>query len=117
VSYKKEKMSKKSRIQMLQSFAEQEPGNAFNWYGLALEYLEEEPLEALKYFEKLLLEFPNYLPSYYPAANLFAQLGFLDKACTAFEAGIKIAQSQNESKTLNELKNSYLNFKFENDLD
>lgn len=102
---------------MLQSFAEQEPDNAFNWYGLALEHLEEEPLEALKYFEKLLVEFPNYLPSYYHAANLFAQLGFLDKAGFAFETGIALAQSKNESKTLNELKNSYLNFKFENDLD
>lgn len=102
---------------MLQSFAEQEPDNAFNWYGLALEYIDDQPEEALKYFEKLLVEFPNYLPSYYPAANLFAQLGLLEKARSAFEAGIALALSKNESKILSELKNSYLDFKFENDLD
>lgn len=102
---------------MLQSFAEQEPDNPFNWYGLALEHLDDEPGEALKYFEKLLAEFPNYLPSYYHAAHLFAQMGYLQQARLAFEKGIELAQSRNELKSLSELKNSYLNFKFENDLD
>lgn len=110
-------MSKISRIQMLQSFADDEPQNPFNWYGLALEYLENDPEKAAKYFEKLLLEFPDYLPTYFPAAHLFGQLGFLEKAEEAFESGIKLAQSQNNTKALGELKNSYMNFKFENDLD
>ena len=73
--------------------------------------------KALKYFEKLLAEFPNYLPSYYHAAHLFSQMGYLEQARLAFEKGIELAQSRNELKSLSELKNSYLNFKFENDLD
>ncbi|SMD45490.1 hypothetical protein SAMN00777080_4142 [Aquiflexum balticum DSM 16537] len=110
-------MSKLSRIEMLKSFAEQDPTNPFNWYALALEHQESDPDLAKFYFNKLLMEHKVYLPTYYHAAGFFASEGDIDKAKEIFESGIRLAEEQNNDKTLKELKNSYQNFLFENDID
>ena len=68
-------MSKVSRIEMLKSFAEEEPDNPFNIYALALEFIEVDPIQATFHFKKLLGEFPEYLPTYFHAAAFFADLG------------------------------------------
>lgn len=106
-------MSKLSRIALLQSFAEQEPENPFNWYALAIEFLESEPEKALSYFDKLLLEHKSYLPTYYHAAALYAEFGHLEKAKTTYEEGIALAKNLSESNSLRELQNAYQNFQFE----
>lgn len=106
-------MSKLSRIELLQSFAEQEPDNPFNWYALAIEYLEIEPEKALNYFDKLLNEHKSYLPTYYHAAALYAEFGKLEKAKTTYEGGIILAKNLSEFNALRELKNAYQNFQFE----
>lgn len=110
-------MSKLSRIEMLQSFAEQEPENPFNWYALALEHQNSSPEKASSLFHKLLNEHKGYLPTYYHAAHFFAEKGDLDLAKSVFEEGIHLAEKEKQSNTLRELKNSYQNFLFENDLD
>jgi Tfp pilus assembly protein PilF len=102
---------------MLQSFAEQEPENPFNWYALALEYLSSSPEKASSLFHKLLNEHKGYLPTYYHAAHFFADQGHLELAKSVFEQGIILAEKENQLNTLRELKNSYQNFLFENDLD
>lgn len=109
-------MSKLSRIEMLKSFAEQDPDNPFNWYALALEHQESDPAMAKSLFNKLLTEHIVYLPTYYHAAGFFAEAGNFEKAKEIYENGIKLAEDQNNDKTLKELKNSYQNFLFENDL-
>lgn len=110
-------MSKMSRIEMLQSFAEQEPENPFNWYALALEYQFDEPEKAASLYHKLLNEHKSYLPTYYHAAAFFAETGELLLAKKVYEEGIVLANEKNETNTLRELKNSYQNFLFENDLE
>jgi tetratricopeptide (TPR) repeat protein len=110
-------MSKLSRIEMLKIFAEQEPQNPFNWYALALENQISDPDDAAIYFNKLLLEHKVYLPTYFHAAAFFHELGEIDKAKEIYEKGISLAKEQKDEKTLKELKNSYQNFLFENDLD
>lgn len=109
-------MSKLSRIEMLKIFAEQEPDNPFNWYALALEYQNSDPENAEVYFNKLLTEHIVYLPTYYHAAVFFNDLGETQKAKEIYENGIRLAEVQKNEKTLKELKNSYQNFLFENDL-
>ena len=110
-------MSKLSRIEMLQSFAEQEPDNPFNWYALALEFQESAPEKASFYYHKLLKEHKGYLPTYYHAAAFFAENGEMDLAKATYKEGIFLASRQNEKNALRELQNSYQNFLFENDLD
>ncbi|MGY6744854.1 MAG: tetratricopeptide repeat protein [Cecembia sp.] len=110
-------MSKLSRIEMLQSFAEQEPENPFNWYALALEFQESAPEKANLLYHKLLKEHKGYLPTYYHAAAFFAEEGSIDLAKSTYEEGIALALEKNEQNTLRELRNSYQNFLFENDLE
>lgn len=106
-------MSKLSRVAILQSFAEQEPENPFNWYALAMEYIASEPNKALTYLDKLLIEHKSYLPTYYHAAALFAEFGQLEKAKTTYEEGIALAKNLSENNALRELQNAYQNFLFE----
>ena len=110
-------MSKLSRIEMLKSFTEQEPDNPFNWYALALEHQDSHPDLAKSYYDKLLTQHKVYLPTYYHAAGFFESQGNIEKAKEIYENGIKLAEVQNNDKTLKELKNSYQNFLFENDFD
>ncbi len=110
-------MGNLDRIRLLLQFTEEEPENPFNWYALALEYSENEPTKARNLFDKLLKDHESYLPTYYPAAHLFAGLNELEIAQTTFEKGLEIARLQQETKTLRELQNAYQNFLFEYDLD
>ncbi|QYH38654.1 tetratricopeptide repeat protein [Algoriphagus sp. NBT04N3] len=105
------------RKSLLKQYISEEPKNPFNWYALALELQQNEPEEAKLIFEKLLQEFPDYLPTYYQAAFLFDSLGLLDQAKKTFEEGINLATRQQDQKAIKELKNAYQNFLFENDLD
>lgn len=110
-------MSNLDRIQVLIQFTKEEPENPFNWYALAIEYSNSKPTETVLIFDQLLAENPDYLPTYYTAAVFFEEIGELEKAKAIFEKGIQLAQKNNQSKTLGELKNKYQNFLFEHDLD
>ncbi len=109
-------MTKVSRIEMLKSFAEEEPENPFNFYALALEFIEYDRNSAELYFNKLLEEFPDYLPTYFHAAAFFADKGEILFSKSIYEKGILLAKSQKDEKALKEMKNSFQNFLFENDL-
>jgi len=110
-------MSNSSRIELLLQFVKEEPDNPFNLYALALEYQNTDLKVAAGYFDDLLDKHPDYLPSYYHAAALFADLEEIEKANQIYIKGIAIAESQNNQHALRELKNAHQNFLFENDLD
>ncbi len=110
-------MSNLNRLQMLLEFCKSEPENPFNWYALALEYNAMKDHKAGELFDKLLEEFSDYLPTYYTAAQYYAEMEYLEKATKIFSQGIDLAIAQNESKTLQELRSAFEMFKFENDLD
>lgn len=109
-------MSNLSRIELLQSFADQEPDNPFNWYALALEFQKLNPEKTILLFQDLLRKHPEYLPTYYQAAAFFADRGEIELAKSIYELGIALAKKQNQNNTLRELQNAYQNFLFENDL-
>ncbi|MCH7402064.1 tetratricopeptide repeat protein [Belliella kenyensis] len=109
-------MSNLSRISLLKTFIDQEPNNPFNWYALALEHREHQPEEAAKHFDHLLQNHPEYLPTYYHAAQLFADLAQVEKSKLIYQKGINVAKSQNDNHALRELQNSYQNFLIDNDL-
>lgn len=106
-----------SRLQLLIQFTKEEPENPFNWYALALEYLNSDPEESAAIFDKLLKDHPEYLPTYYTSAVFFTDQNQLNKAKEIFEKGIDLAGKLKEEKASKELKNTYQNFLFENDLD
>ena len=105
------------RIKLLKGYCVEEPQNPFNYYALALEFREFDKVEAGKLFDFVVLNFPNYLPVYFPAAQFFFENEELQKAKNRFEAGIELAHSLQDEKAKKELSNAYQNFLFETDLE
>ncbi len=110
-------MGNLDRLQLLIQFTKEEPENPFNWYALALEYINSDPEETTGIFDELLKSHPDYLPTYYTSAQFFAGQNQPEKAKQIFESGIDLAEKLKEIKALKELKNAFQNFIFENDLD
>lgn len=102
-----------TRIQLLKSYIEEEPNDPFNHYALACEYLNGNKQEALQLFEKLLAEHPNYLATYYQAAQLLVEFEEEERALIVYKKGIEVAVSQNNQKTLRELQTAKQNLEFE----
>ncbi|AUD06190.1 enzyme of heme biosynthesis [Spirosoma pollinicola] len=92
------------RIQQLTRFVEEEPGEPFNIYALAMEYINDQPTQARLYLDRLLVEHPDYLPAYYHAAALYADLAERERATELYNKGIALAKAQNKQKTLQELE-------------
>src|SRR5690606_22574425 len=102
-------MSNLHRIQQLLEYLEEEPDNPFNLYALALEYQKHDPEKVAYYFDSLLENHKNYLPTYYHAAEFFANRDEIAKAKAIYEIGIKLATESNDSHALRELQNAYQN--------
>ncbi len=109
------------RITQLLGFLQQEPNDPFILYGLALEYQTGSDQvtkdECRKYFDKLLSEHKDYVPTYYHAAHFYWDCEDLERAKEIFETGIATAKNQQDQHATAELSNAYQNFLLEEDLD
>jgi Tfp pilus assembly protein PilF len=100
-----------SRILSLEEMLQESPEDAFVKYALALEYSKENNIEkAAHFFEWLLSENSDYLPTYYQAAYFFAMQQQDEKAEKIFQAGISLAKQKQDRHALAELQNAYQNF-------
>jgi tetratricopeptide (TPR) repeat protein len=98
------------RIKFLLEQIELDPEDPFNLYALAIEYKDSQQNKAIQYFEKLLKEFPNYLPTYYHAAALLFETNQNKAAENTYLKGIKLAEKLKKEKALKELKSAYQMF-------
>lgn len=99
------------RLSQILVFLEETPNDPFLLYAAALEYQKAGQTERTQFFfDKLLTEQADYLPTYYHAAAFFAETGEIGKAKVIYEKGIALAEKQNEKTALREIKNAYLNF-------
>ena len=101
------------RIKQLQQFYEEDPGDPFNLYALALEYLKADPAKSREIFEKLLTHHATYLPTYYHAAKLYQDVGQKERATEIYEKGIVLAGELNDLKALRELRSACDELMFE----
>ncbi len=101
------------RLEQLKQFAIEEPEDPFNHYALALEYLKIDPSEAIRLFDALSLSHPDYLPTYYPYAQLLIERKEIEKAESVFQKGMSTARTKNEVKTLREIEALYNDWKYE----
>lgn len=101
------------RINMLKKYLEENPDDPFNIYALALEYLDLDVKISKSYFDKLLKNHPDYLPTYYHAANLYLELDNFEEAKKLYNKGILLAEKQGDINTLNELQNALNTLLFE----
>jgi tetratricopeptide (TPR) repeat protein len=103
----------KERLKSLMEFLEKDPNDPFLIYAIATEYGIQIPDKALKHYQRLLNDFPDYSATYYHAAALFAETGQLDRAKEIYEKGLVVCEKEKNVKALFELKNAYQNFLFE----
>ena len=97
------------RIALLQQMLQETPNDPFLLYALALEHRSTHPQQSLQLFRQLLKQHAHYLPTYYHAAALQAELGDLQEAKAIYQQGIALAQDQQDAHTLRELRNAYQN--------
>lgn len=104
-----------NRIQLLRQYIEEEPGDPFNVYALAMEYLNDAPEQARRLVKQLLADHPDYLATYYQAAALYADNGDRSRAAQLYEQGIDLARRQGNDKTLLELQRAKQAFEDDGD--
>jgi uncharacterized protein HemY len=97
------------RVQQLQQMLQESPNDPFLLYALALEYRGQDVALAQGYFDTLLTHHPDYLPTYYHAAALYAETGQAQQAKAVYQKGLLLAQQQNDQHSLRELRNAYQN--------
>lgn len=95
----------KERINQLISFYEEDPADPFNIYCLATEFKDYDGEKAWGYYQILLNEHPNYLATYYHAAEHLINKDEIDDAEELIDKGIELAISQNNQLALRELRN------------
>ena len=97
-------MTEPSRLQMLAQFLEQNPGDAFARYGLAMEYSKAGQTEqALAEFNKLLELHPDYTNGYFMAAQTLERNGRTAEAKAMLERGVEAAKRTGNKHALSEM--------------
>lgn len=95
----------KDRIEQLLAFVQEDPNDPFNIYCLATEYKEHDHEKAWRYYSKLLKDHPDYLATYYHAAEVLIEKDQIDEAEAIIDKGIELAVKQNNQLALRELRN------------
>ncbi len=104
-----------ARLTLLMKYLEEDPNDPFNLYAIANEYLSESLDKAKEYFDQLLSKHPDYLATYFLAAQLYVDIEDYDQAQIIYQKGIELAKMQGNDKTLRELNTAYQNLLFEMD--
>ncbi len=106
-----------TRITQLQQWITEDANDHFSRYALALEYGKIHEIALMREtFEYLLMNAPEYLPTYYHAGSLYEELGNVETAEATFAEGIRQATRQQEAHTLKELKGAHTNLLMEYDI-
>jgi tetratricopeptide (TPR) repeat protein len=93
-----------SRLQQLLAFYADDPNDAFTIYALATEYRSTEPLRALKFYQTLLDEHPDYVGTYYHAGKLLEQLEKPEEAEKVYRRGLQVSRKAGQLHAASELQ-------------
>jgi predicted Zn-dependent protease len=93
------------RFAMLNEILEQNPGDTFARYGLAMEYSKSGRVEeAMAEFGKLLTASPDYTPGYFMAAQTLAAANRVDEAKKMLGDGIASAKRAGNAHAQSEME-------------
>lgn len=93
------------RLAMLEKLTQAASADAFAFYALGMEYRKEGRVDdAVRTFAELRARDNAYLPMYLMAGQALAEAGRADEAREWLSAGIDIARTKGDSKTLGELE-------------
>ena len=93
------------RLEQLLEFLKDDPNDPFNLYAVANEYRRTNPEKSRQLMDQLLEEHPDYLPTYYHAAQLYIESEKNTEATQILEKGIALAKKQQDKLALRELQN------------
>lgn len=97
-----------SRIDKLEAFLQESPSDSFLQHALALEYQKiGDSSKARSLFEKLLVENPAYVGSYYHLAKLLEAENQTEEALQVYEKGMEQAQLQQDKHSYSELRSAW----------
>lgn len=107
-------MKENSRLSNLLDLLNQQPNDGFLLFAIAKEYenLQDIP-NALKYYEHLRKNDPEYVGLYYHLADLYKEMEDFEKAIHVFDQGIAIAEKIKDLHALSELKSAKMNLELE----
>ena len=93
-----------NRLAQLLDFLAKDPKDPFIYYGLALEYRSMgNRQEALAYFNTLIGDFPDYIPTYLMLAQLLQEMNQKEEAIATLERGIVQGKAAKESHAVSEM--------------
>ena len=96
------------RLQQLLDFRKENPDDPFLNYALATEYLKSGNAdEALRYYEGLVANHPDYIGTYYHLGKLYEGLDRPEDAIATYEKGMHQAQAKRDTHALAELQAAY----------
>ncbi|HMF77647.1 MAG TPA: tetratricopeptide repeat protein [Bryobacteraceae bacterium] len=94
-----------NRLDILKQMVEQDPGNTFARYGLAMEYAKGgEFAAAIAEFQGLLSQDADYAAAYYHGGQAHEKLGELEQARDLYEKGIEVTMRKGDAHTRAELE-------------
>ena len=94
-----------ARMDLLKGFLEENPNDSFSRYALALEYAKiGQNDDALREFETVKKNDPQYVPTYYQLGQLYQKLGQKHEAEKTFRTGITVAAKAGDEHTRSELE-------------
>ena len=93
-----------ARLESLKRLVEQNPGDSFLRYGLAMEYRNAGDLErAAGEFRALVAADPDYAPAYYQGGQTLERLGHVDEARKMYTEGVAAATRKGDHHARGEL--------------
>lgn len=94
-----------SKIAALNEILQLDPANAFARYGLAMEHVSRNNLEAaLSEFDTLITHNPDYVPAYQMSAQTLVKAGRTEAALTRLHEGVAAANRTNNQHALAEME-------------
>lgn len=101
------------RLEKLYEWVKNTPNDPFLTYAIGLELLNIDLEKSKSYFDKLLIEFPDYLPTYYQAGKLYERLNQEEKALEIYQNGINLGTQVKDAHAVSELTGAYNFLKME----
>jgi tetratricopeptide (TPR) repeat protein len=94
-----------NRLEILKNLVEQNPGDVFARYGLAMAYTTAgNHAQAVEEFTKLIEMNPKYVAAYYHGGQALEKLGRLDQAREIYRRGIQVSAQIGDDHTRSELE-------------
>lgn len=94
-----------TRIETLEGFVAQDPGDVFSRYALALELSKAgRDEEAALHFKEVIARDSTYVAAYYQLGRLLAKTGSVEDAREVYSRGLMAAEAAGDQRTRSELQ-------------